>query len=169
MAKKDKPDAIELLKQDHREVEALFSEFQKTSGEKTKEKIAQKICTELKIHAIIEEEIFYPALRGRIEDDDDLNEGMVEHDGAKVLINEIEAGGSKSDFFDAKVKVLQEEIEHHVKEEEKQWGSLFSQARKSDVDMDALGEQMAERKAELQELARTKGLPPAKMATMEQI
>ncbi len=168
MFNRDKSDAIELLKKDHREVEALFSEFQKTSGEKTKEKIALKICTELKIHAIIEEEIFYPAIRGKV-DDDDIDEALVEHDGAKVLINEIEAGGSKSDFFDAKVKVLQEEIEHHVKEEEKQWGSLFSQARKSDVDMDALGEQMAERKAELQELARTKGLPPAKMATMEQI
>jgi hemerythrin superfamily protein len=167
MARKDNPDAIELLKQDHREVEALFSEFKKTSGEKTKEKIALKICTELKIHAIIEEEIFYPAIRGKVEDAD-LDEALVEHDGAKMLINEIEASGSKADFFDAKVKVLKEEIEHHIKEEEKQWGSLFSQARKTDVDMDALGAQMAERKAELQELARTKGLPPAEMATMEQ-
>ncbi len=167
MFNRDKSDAIELLKKDHREVEALFSEFQKTSGEKTREKIALKICTELKIHAIIEEEIFYPAIRGKV-DDADIDEALVEHDGAKMLINQIEGSSSKAEFFDAKVKVLQEEIEHHIKEEEKQWGSLFSQARKTDVDMDALGTQMAERKAELQELARTKGLPPAEMATMEQ-
>jgi hemerythrin superfamily protein len=162
-----KQDAIKLLTQDHREVEQLFEKFEKASGDEKKEQIARQICTELKVHTMIEEEIFYPALRGKIEDDD-LDEALVEHDGAKVLINQIEAGGAEADFFEAKVKVLQEEIEHHVKEEEKQSGNIFSQARKTDVDLEALGEQMAARKAELLQLAETQGLPPAPMATMEQ-
>jgi len=118
------------------------------------------------VHAMLEEELFYPALRGKIEDDD-LDEAYVEHDGAKVLINDIEAGGSDSDFYEAKVKVLKEQIEHHVKEEEKQQDNIFSQARKADVDLESLGEQMAARKAELMERAEAEGLPPAQPATME--
>ena len=158
-------DAIQLLTQDHREVEALFEKFEKASRDGTKEKLARQICTELKIHTMIEEELFYPALRGKI-DDDDLDEAMVEHDGAKVLINDIEAAQPSDDYYDAKVKVLQEEIEHHVKEEEKQQGNMFTQARQTDVDLVALGEQMAARKAELQRQAETAGLPPAKTATL---
>jgi hemerythrin superfamily protein len=165
MAIGKKQDAIQLLTQDHREVEALFEKFEKAGSDGSKEKLARQICTELKIHTMIEEEIFYPALRGKIEDDD-LDEAMVEHDGAKVLINDIEAGEPSDQFYDAKVKVLQEEIEHHVKEEEKQQGNLFSQARKTDVDLDALGEQMAARKAELMQQAETSGLPPAQPATL---
>jgi hemerythrin superfamily protein len=161
-----KQDAIQLLSQDHREVEDLFEQFEKASDDEKKEQIARQICTELKVHALIEEEIFYPALRGKIEDDD-LDEALVEHDGAKLLINEIEAGGSDAKFFEAKVSVLQEQIEHHVKEEERQSDNIFSQARKTDVDLDALGEQMAARKAELMQLAETEGLPPAQTSTME--
>jgi hemerythrin superfamily protein len=161
-------DAIKLLTEDHRRVEALFEQFEKASGDEQKEQIARTVCTELKVHAMLEEEIFYPALRGKI-DDDDLDEALVEHDGAKVLINEIEAGGAAADFFEAKVKVLQEQIEHHVKEEERESGNIFSQARKTDVDLDALGEQMAARKAELMQAAETEGLPPAQTTTMEQV
>jgi hypothetical protein len=117
---------------------------------------------------MIEEEIFYPALRGKI-DDDDLDEAMVEHDGAKLLINDIEAGGPDEDYYDAKVKVLQEQIEHHVEEEEKQRDNIFTQARKTDVDLAALGEQMAARKAALMALAESEGLPPAQTKTMETI
>ena len=95
-----KLDAIKLLSADHREVEELFEKFEKASRDGTKEKIAKQICTELKIHAQIEEEIFYPALRGKISDDD-LDEAIVEHDGAKVLINDIEAGSTDDDFYDA--------------------------------------------------------------------
>jgi hypothetical protein len=161
----DTLNAIQLLKQDHREVEDLFEQFEKASGDGKKEKLARQICTELKVHAMIEEEIFYPALRGKI-DDDDIDEAYVEHDGAKVLINDIEAGSSDDQFYEAKVKVLKEEIEHHIKEEEKQSDNIFSQARKTDVDLDALGEQMAARKAELMALAESEGLPPAKPATL---
>jgi hemerythrin superfamily protein len=165
MVAEKKQDAIQLLTQDHREVEALFEKFEKASRDGTKEKLARQICTELKIHTMIEEELFYPALRGKI-DDDDLDEAMVEHDGAKVLVNDIEAAEPSDDYYDAKVKVLQEEIEHHVKEEEKQQGNIFSQARKTDVDLAALGEQMAARKAELMRQAETQGLPPAQTATL---
>src|SRR5919199_1960286 len=165
MVAEKKQDAIQLLTQDHREVEALFEKFEKAGSDGSKEKLARQICTELKIHTMIEEEIFYPALRGKVEDDD-LDEALVEHDGAKVLVNDIEAAEPSDDFYDAKVKVLQEEIEHHVKEEERQSGNLFSQARKADVDLAALGEQMAARKAELKQLAETQGLPPAQPATL---
>ena len=165
MVTEKKTDAIRLLTEDHREVEALFEQFEKASGDGRKEKIARQICTELKVHAMIEEEIFYPALRGKI-DDDDLDEAVVEHDGAKVLINDIEAGGPDDGFYEAKVKVLQEQIEHHVKEEEKQHGNIFSQARKTDVDLEALGEQMAARKAELMRTAEAEGLPPATPAAL---
>jgi hypothetical protein len=160
-----KLDATQLLTQDHREVEALFEKFEKAGSDGSKEQIARQICTELKIHAMIEEEIFYPALRGKIEDDA-LDEAYVEHDGAKVLINDIEAGEPSDDFYDAKVKVLQEEIEHHIREEEKMNGNIFQQARATDVDLDALGEQMAARRAELKQQAETSGLPPAQPATL---
>jgi hypothetical protein len=160
-----KLDATQLLTADHREVEALFEQFEKASSDGSKEKIARQICTELKIHTMIEEELFYPALRGKISDDD-LDEALVEHDGAKVLINDIEAGSPDDDFYDAKVKVLQEEIEHHVKEEEKQRDNMFQQARATDVDLDALGEVMAARKQELKALAESEGLPPAKPAAV---
>ena len=165
MVTERKIDATHLLTEDHRKVESLFEQFEKAGGDGRKEAIARQICTELKIHSMIEEELFYPALRGKIEDDD-LDEAYVEHDGAKVLINEIEAGGPDEDFYDAKVKVLQEQIEHHVEEEEKIRGNIFQQARGTDVDLEALGAQMAARKEELMRLAEAEGLPPAQPATM---
>lgn len=162
-----KQDAIRLLTEDHRRVEELFEQFEKASGEGKKGQLARQICTELKVHSMLEEEIFYPALRGKI-DDDDLDEALVEHDGAKVLINEIESGEASDEFYEAKVKVLQEQIEHHVKEEERQQDNLFSQARKTDVDLEALGEQMAARKQELMAQAEAGGLGPAPLATMSE-
>ena len=168
MAEQGKQDALKLLSADHRKVEELFAQYEKASGDGRKEKLARQICTELKVHAMIEEEIFYPALRGKIEDDL-LDEAYVEHDGAKVLINDIEAGEPSDQFYDAKVTVLQEEIEHHVKEEEKMNDNMFQQARAADVDLVALGERMAARKAELMEIAETSGLPPAKTTTMETV
>ena len=115
MAETKKQDAIALLKADHDEVEKLFKEFDSASGEGRKEKLARQICRELTIHAQIEEEIFYPACEGKVEEDL-LKESYVEHDAAKVMIAEIEAGEPSDDFYDAKVKVLQEEIEHHLEE-----------------------------------------------------
>jgi hypothetical protein len=160
-------DAVALLKADHRTVEDLFAKFEKASGDNRKKEIADQICMELTVHAMIEEEIFYPACDGKVEEDL-LSEAYVEHDGAKVLIAEIQAGTPKDDYFDAKVKVLQEQIEHHVEEEEKRMEGLFSQARKAGVDMDALGEQLAARKEELKAKFTAEGLPPPTFTTLEE-
>ena len=159
-------DATHVLANDHRIVEDLFSKYAAASGKDAKARIAQEICRELKIHAQIEEEIFYPALEGKV-DEDLLKEAYVEHDGAKLLINEIAAGGPEEEFYDAKVTVLKEEIEHHVREEEKERDNMFQQARAADVDLNALGEQLMARKKELMKLAETDGLPPAKPTTMD--
>ena len=165
MANSSDTNATHILAQDHRKVEDLFTSYEAARGAERKREIAAKICEELKIHAMIEEEIFYPALEGKI-DDELLKEAYVEHDGAKVLINEISEGGPDEAFYDAKVTVLKEQIEHHVGEEEKVHDNMFQQARAADVDLDELGERLLARKAELTELARSQGLPKAKMATM---
>lgn len=161
-------DAIALLKEDHREVEKLFEEFKDAKGEGRKQKLARKICLELIVHSEIEETIFYPACEGTVEEDE-LKEGYVEHDAAKLLIAEIEANESGDDeFFDTKVHVLQEEIEHHIKEEEGP-GGIFSQARKGKLDLDELGEQLAQRKKELTERYEADGLPQPKLKTMDEV
>jgi hemerythrin superfamily protein len=159
-------DAVALLKADHRAVEDLFAAFEKASGDGRKQGIALNICKALSIHATIEEEIFYPACEGKIEEDL-LKEAYVEHDGAKVLIAEIEAGGPSDEYYDAKVKVLSEQIEHHVKEEEARLEGMFTQARKAGLDMDALGEQLAARKADLEASYDKKNLPKPELATMD--
>lgn len=138
--------AIQLLKADHREVEDMFSQFEKTNGMATKAKLAEQICLALKVHTQIEEEIFYPAARDVLSDEDMIDEAVVEHAAAKDLIAEIEAMEPSEDLFDAKVKVLSEQIEHHVEEEEKE---MFPKLQKTDMDMRALGLRMAERKKEL--------------------
>ena len=138
-------DAIALLKADHRKVEEIFAAFEATKSPSKKKALALQACLELKVHTTIEEEIFYPACRGNIEDDL-LNEAYVEHDGAKTLINDIEAGGPEDDFYDAKIKVLSEEIEHHVEEEEKRVEGMFAQARAAGLDMELLADQMRSRK-----------------------
>ena len=154
-------DAIALLKADHRKVEDLFEQFEKARGSSSKQKICHQICTELKIHALIEEEIFYPALRGKIENDT-LDEAYVEHDGAKVLINDLESSSPEADFYDAKVSVLSEEIKHHVKEEERAREGMFAQAREADIDLVALRDQLMARKQELMAQDKASGLPVAK-------
>jgi hemerythrin superfamily protein len=161
-------DAIAVLKEDHRKVEDLFEQFEKARGDGRKEKLALEICKELTIHTIIEEEIFYPALEGKA-DEDLLKESLVEHDAAKVLIAEIEAGEPSDDFFDAKVKVLKEEIEHHVEEEEKPKEGLFAQAREADVDLDMLGARLAMRKEALRQEIKARGLPAPETTTLEEV
>jgi hypothetical protein len=154
-----KMDAIALLKADHRKVEALFEKFENAKGAKVKKALAAEICTELSVHATIEEEIFYPACKEAV-DDDLRTEAYVEHDGAKVLIAELAGSEPDNEFYDAKMKVLSEDIKHHVKEEERPGDGFFAQARKGDVDMDALGEQLAARKKELLAEIKKNGLPP---------
>ena len=155
-----KPDAIALLKADHRKVEDLFENFENARSDR-KQALVQEICTELCIHATIEEEIFYPACKGEIEDDDLLEESYVEHDGAKVLIAELLDSEPDAEFYDAKVTVLSEMIKHHVKEEEKRSEGLFAQAKDAGLDIEALGARMQERKQELtEEFKHGAKLPP---------
>ncbi|HUQ09203.1 MAG TPA: hemerythrin domain-containing protein [Steroidobacteraceae bacterium] len=143
-------DAIALLKADHREVEEFFEQFEKARDDGKKQELATQICTALKMHTTIEEEIFYPAFLEATEDMDLHHEAEIEHDGAKQLIAKIEASSPDDDYFDSMVSVLSEMIKHHVKEEE-QTGGMFAEARKSEMDLDALGERLAQRKAELEQ------------------
>jgi hemerythrin superfamily protein len=166
MAETKTQDALTLLKEDHRAVEKLFKEFENAKGDGRKEKLARQICFELTVHTTIEEEIFYPACKGKI-DEDKLKEAYVEHDAAKLLIAEIEAGSGKTDdFFDAKVQVLGEQIDHHVKEEEDE---LFPEVRKADIDTKALGEQIAARKQELMKDYKADGVPEPELKTMDEV
>src|SRR6186713_138082 len=125
----EKPDAVALLKADHRKVEDLFAKFEAAKADGRKKALAEEICMELTVHTKIEEDIFYPACEDAVEEDV-MKEAYVEHDSAKVLIAEIEAGGPNDDFYDAKVKVLSEQIKHHIEEEEKRVEGMFAQARK---------------------------------------
>lgn len=142
------PDAIALLKSDHRQVEEWFAQFESARSAERKQKLALQCCQALKVHTRIEEEIFYPAFLQATDEEDIHHEAEVEHDGAKKLIAEIEASRADDDYYGAKVKVLSEMIKHHVKEEEKRDG-MFAKARNSKMDLKALGAQLAARKAAL--------------------
>jgi hemerythrin superfamily protein len=147
----DAQDAIDMLLADHKKVKKLFSEFNKLKedgADEDKSAIVEQICNELKIHAELEEEIFYPAVRKSIDDADLMDEALVEHAGAKELIAQLEEAKPNDDLYDAKVTVLGEQIAHHVKEEE---GEMFPQAKKAKVDTAALGATMLKRKAALME------------------
>ena len=142
-------DAIALLTADHREVSDMFEQFDQLGDRATasKEKLKDKICKALIAHTTIEEEIFYPAVRGKIEEGEDMvDEAVVEHAAAKDLIQQLQEMQPDDELYDAKVKVLGEQIEHHVKEEEKE---MFPKVKKSGLDLLALGQEMAMRKQEL--------------------
>lgn len=142
----DSIDAIALLESDHREVEAYFATFDDLDDLAERKALAQQICLALTVHATIEEEIFYPAAREAIEDADLLDEATVEHEGAKILVAQIQDMLPDHPLFAAKVRVLGDQISHHVEEEENE---LFPQVRESELDLKALGETLAARKAEL--------------------
>ncbi len=145
-------DAIALLKADHRQVEEWFAKFEKANKTR-KQQLVANICEALTVHTEIEEEIFYPAFLQATADKDMHHEAVVEHDGAKKLIAEIQDMTPDDDYFDAKVTVLSEMIKHHVKEEE-QPGGMFAEARKSSMDLHAIGEDLLARKKELQAAAK---------------
>lgn len=144
-------DAIELLKSDHEKVLQLFSKFEKTKdkeAEDVKRDLVEHVCSQLTIHAQIEEELFYPALRDVLDDQDLLDEAMVEHDMAKQLIADLESMEPDEDLYDAKFTVLGEYVKHHIEEEEKE---IFTKAKKAGLDMATLGADMRDRKHELME------------------
>jgi len=140
------PDAVALLKADHRAVEKLFGQFEKAKDKDRKKALADKICLELRIHMQIEEEIFYPTSREFLKDEDIVDEAVVEHAAAKDLMGEIEGMDPTEDLYDAKMTVLQEQIEHHVEEEETEY---FPKVKKTDMDIKAVGAQLKARKEEL--------------------
>lgn len=154
-------DAIALLKQDHRTVEALFDEFE-DAEEQEQSQLAERICNMLTVHAQIEEEILYPAAKEAFEDEEEedlVNEAAVEHQSAKDLIAKIEGMTPDDEQFKATVKVLGEYIKHHVKEEESE---LFPALKKTEVDLKEMGTQLAERKfALMEEMGIEAEEPPA--------
>jgi hemerythrin superfamily protein len=144
-------DAIAMLTVDHKKVKGLFADFGKlkdAGSDEDKASIVDRICNELKIHTELEEEIFYPAVRKAIDDGDLMDEALVEHAGAKELIAQLEDASPEDDLYDAKVTVLGEQIDHHVKEEE---GNMFPKAKNAKVDTEALGATMLKRKIALME------------------
>ena len=138
-------DAIALLKKDHDKVKDLFEDFEKTEDREAKQRLAREALIELKVHAELEEELFYPALR-QAAGDDLINEAGEEHHVVKLLIAELEQMGSADEHYDAKFKVLTENVRHHIREEE---GEIFPRARSMDTDWEAVGEAMRRRKQEL--------------------
>lgn len=143
-------DAIELLLQDHEEVKAMFEKYEALSDRSvaSKRRLALEICLALTKHTAIEEEIFYPAVREASRDNEDLvDEAIVEHASAKELISQIIAMEPTEDLYDAKVKVLSEQVEHHVEEEETE---MLPKAREAGLDLEALGQEMLVRKQEVQ-------------------
>jgi len=153
MASRAAKDACDLLDADHRNVKKMFKEYEELSGSRArsatqkKMELARQICMELTVHAQIEEEIFYPALRGAIKDTDLLDEATVEHQSAKDLIAQIEQAGEPDEMFDAKVKVLGEYIDHHVKEEKNE---IFPKARAArKLDLVAMRDELEARKEDL--------------------
>jgi hemerythrin superfamily protein len=144
---KSSTNAITSLKADHQKVKGLFDEFEKANDRTTKMMIVSEALEELSLHATLEEEIFYPAVRQAIDDEDGvMNEADEEHHVAKILIAELEEMDGNESHYDAKFKVLAENVRHHIKEEE---GNMFPKAQKTEIDFDALGEEMLGRKDEL--------------------
>lgn len=139
-------DATAMLKADHKLVSGLFEDFEKTKSDKRKASIVDQICKELTVHAQIEEEIFYPAVKAAMKDKELVPEALVEHASVKDLIAAVEGKPPSGEMYDAQVRVMGEFVKHHVKEEEKE---MFTKARKTKLDMQALGAQMAARKEEL--------------------
>jgi hemerythrin superfamily protein len=142
-------DAIALLKADHRQVETMFEQFEKSRSDQKKADLATNICESLRVHMAIEEEIFYPAFLAATGAEDLHHEAEIEHAGARNLMAQIEDSDPSDDYFDARVKVLSEMIKHHVKEEEQRDG-MFAKAKSSDMDMAVVAEQMLARKSQLE-------------------
>jgi hypothetical protein len=161
----DKPDALQMLAEDHRTVEALFEKYENARGAASQKKIVHQICEELTIHAMVEEQVFYPAIRD-VVDLSMMDEAQVEHDSAKALILSLQQAEPSDAYYEAKVSVLKEQIEHHVYEEERQRGSIFAQVRKADLDLTELGKEMADAKAQLKAQAKSEGLPRPELVAL---
>jgi hypothetical protein len=139
-------EAIAILRADHKLVSELFAEVEKTRKQEKKLKLVEQICQELTIHAQVEEEIFYPAVKEALDDDELVPEARVEHESLKALIAEIEGAEDDEEMYEARVKVLSEYVKHHVKEEQNE---MFPKVKQSSLDLEELGAQIMQRKEEL--------------------
>ena len=155
-------DAITMLRDDHKKVSALFDEYEKSRSAKKKQDIVATICLELSVHATLEEEIFYPAVRAALKDRELVPEAIVEHATLKEFIAKVDGKLPDGDMFDAQIQVMGEYVKHHVKEEQNE---MFPKARKSKLDMGELGQRMADRKQEL--LAQPDQIPKKPAAVSE--
>ena len=155
-------DAIALLRADHKRVSELFEQYESTRSAAKKKTLVATICQELSVHAQIEEEIFYPAVKAALKDKELVPEAQVEHQSLKDLIAQVKDKEPDGEMFDAKIKVMSEYVKHHVKEEQNE---MFVRAKKTRLDMQQLGEQLAARKQELMDdpsqLEKSPGEQPA--------
>ena len=156
------PDAITMLKDDHKKVSALFAEYEKSRSATKKQSIVASICLELSVHATLEEEIFYPAVRAALKDRELVPEAIVEHATLKEFIAKVDGKLPDGDMFDAQIQVMGEYVKHHVKEEQNE---MFPKARNARLDMMELGQRMAARKQEL--LAEPQQIPKKPAAVSE--
>jgi len=139
-------EAIALLRADHKLVNDLFDEYEKARSPSKKKALVKQICTELSVHAQIEEEIFYPAAKKALKDKELIPEATVEHATLKDLIAQVEDVEPDGEMFDAKIKVMSEYVKHHVKEEQNE---IFPKVKETNLDLVELGAQLTERKEEL--------------------
>ncbi|AYQ26844.1 MULTISPECIES: hemerythrin domain-containing protein [unclassified Polaromonas] len=139
-------EATALLRADHKLVSDLFEQYEKSRSTSKKKDLVAQICKELTVHAQVEEEIFYPAVKAALKDHELIPEANVEHATLKDLIAQVEGIEPDGEMFDAKIKVMSEYVKHHVKEEQNE---IFPKARATSLDMTELGEQITARKQEL--------------------
>jgi hemerythrin-like domain-containing protein len=152
-ASKAPPDVLKMLAEDHKKVKKMFDQFEKMKEEEdqdmeAKQLLVETCCAELTVHAQLEEELFYPALRDTIDDMDMLDEAEVEHASAKQLISELSSMQPEDELYDAKFTVLGEYVKHHIEEEEKE---IFPKAKKAELDLQAMAEEARERKIEIRD------------------
>lgn len=146
------PNATQILRQDHNKVEGLFKRFEQAKGSESKRRIAEQAMAELEVHAKVEEEIFYPAVKSEVDDESMVEEAKQEHQTVKDLIRELKTMDAEDEEFESKFSELVENVKHHVQEEQ---GEMFPKVEESDMDLAEVGEQIAERKQEL--MAETNG------------
>jgi hemerythrin superfamily protein len=160
-------DAVALLTADHRAVEQLFEEYQGTSDPTQKSELAHKICVELTVHSMLEEELFYPACREKGVEHDALDEAQVEHDGVKLLVSDLMMNSVRVPFYDAKVKVLGDYVKHHVAEEERAGDGIFAKASAAGVDMSALGQKISQRKPQVLAQVKSPDFTPPPVRSLD--
>jgi hemerythrin superfamily protein len=159
MEERNMPNATQMIRQDHKKVEGLFKKFEQTKGAQAKRRLAENAMTELEVHAALEEEIFYPAVKREVDDGSMVQEAIEEHRTVKQLISELKGMEQADDEFGSQFSQLMENVQHHVEEEENE---MLPKVEESELDLNSLGEQMSQRKQEMQNGGRaTKKAPNA--------